>query len=678
MKRWHEIGLLVLILLAAAGLRLTGIDWDGYHHYHPDERYITWVATTIEWPDDWRTALRRQESSFNPYYWPPDAASAGIEVLQDAPRDFAYGHVPLYMGVAATRLMERLGGLAAVFPEDWLLTQDILNGAGRVEFVQLTAVARVLTALMDVGTVWLVYLLGKRLYGVGTGLLAAAFLAVTVMHIQLAHFFTVDPYLTFFVVAALFFMVRGSRGVGEIGELANSQTRKLANLLLAAIFAGLAIGSKFGAVMLVLPLGLTVWLSGRGSGDQRSLGAEELGKRTYSPTRVLAYSLLVVFAIFFVTNPFAVLDFSCQVVTPAIKWGPVMIPQLNWGSCYLDNISTQSAMVRGDIDLPFTRQYEGTRPFLYFIEMQLKWGMGPLLGLVAFTGLGWAIWQPFRQLRRGLNGQWSMVNGQLLIVLAWVIPYFVTTGLFYVKFMRYLQPVVPFLLIFGAAMVVRLEERWRRGVTAVTLIITTLYAISFVNLYRQPHPWIEASQWIYANVEPGALILSERWDDSLPSSMWLGDTYRRRTEYQNAELTWHTGTGKKDDAAKLEANLDLLAQAEYVTIVSNRVYGVVPRLPEKYPLSSQYHQLLFDGVLGYELVAVHGRFHQLFGLHLKPDTFGWPGLQPPAAVADYLANQPGINGGRADESFIAYDQPLTMIFRNTGYLTANEMAVHFE
>jgi hypothetical protein len=262
--------------------------------------------------------------------------------------------------------------------------------------------------------------------------------------------------------------------------------------------------------------------------------------------------------------------------------------------------------------------------------------------------------------------------------LAWVVPYFLTTGILYVKFMRYWQPIAPFLLLYGAVLVVRLGRKWKRIVTAVTLTVTALYAISFVNLYQQPHPWIEASQWIYANVEPGTLILSEQWDDSLPSSMWIGDTYRRRADYPNAELTWHTGTGENDDAAKLADNLALLAEAEYVTIVSNRVYGVVPRLPGKYPLSSQYHRLLFDESLGYEVAAVYGRFPHLFGFYLKPDTFGWPGLRPPVSVVNYLAEKPGITWGRADESFIAYDQPLVMIFRNTGHLTAQEMAAQFK
>ena len=75
---------------------------------------------------------------------------------------------------------------------------------------------------------------------------------------------------------------------------------------------------------------------------------------------------------------------------------------------------------------------------------------------------------------------------------------------------------------------------------------------------------------------------------------------------------------------------------------------------------------------------MYGRYPHLFGFTLKPDTFDWPGLKPPDFVADYLANQSGITWGRVDESFIAYDQPLVMIFRNTKHLTAEEMAAQFE
>ena len=204
----RQHGWLALILLTAGILRLTGLAWDDYHHYHPDERYVAWVATSIAWPSSWADALQPRRSSFNPFYWPAQNNSEGIVAPQDEARRFAYGHVPLYLGVAAARLVEGVSpALRSWLSADWSLTRDILNGAGRIEFDHLTLVGRLLTALLDVGTVALVFLLGRRLFTPEVGLLAAAFLALNVMHIQLAHFWTVDPFVTFFATAAVYSMV---------------------------------------------------------------------------------------------------------------------------------------------------------------------------------------------------------------------------------------------------------------------------------------------------------------------------------------------------------------------------------------------------------------------------------------------------------------------------------------
>src|SRR5690606_25614703 len=108
----------------------------------------------------------------------------GIVVLQDQPRSFAYGHLPLYLGVLATRLAEGAAFLADVLPPQWSLTEHLLNGGDFNEFQHVTAVSRALTALFDVGSIGLLFFLGRRIYGPLVGLLAAAFLTVNVMHIQ--------------------------------------------------------------------------------------------------------------------------------------------------------------------------------------------------------------------------------------------------------------------------------------------------------------------------------------------------------------------------------------------------------------------------------------------------------------------------------------------------------------
>ncbi|HSM58437.1 MAG TPA: glycosyltransferase family 39 protein [Candidatus Sulfomarinibacteraceae bacterium] len=660
MKRWHSLLLLLIVLLAAA-LRLTGPDWDQYEHFHPDERYITWVATTIEAPEEWASAFSPHGSTFNPFYWPANASSQGVGVLQDEQRNFAYGHLPLYLGVAGTRLVEQVPpSVTQALPQRWLLTRDILNGAGHIEFRHLTAVARALTALVDMLTVVFVFLIGRHLYGTPVGLLAGGLLAVNVMHVQLAHFFTVDPYLTFFTVLALYALVRSA---GRVGRLWPSLT-------LAALAIGLAIGSKFTAVMLFVPLAVVLVLH---KGLDRAQAAR----------RMLA-AILLSFFVFALTNPFALLDWTCQVVTPSVELGPLTIPAVDWRSCYLDNVLSQSSMVRGGDAFPFTRQYADTLPYLYPVVMQLRWGMGPLLGLAAFTGFGWAVGRAATHmpaLRRRLGrtlAEAPRATDAELVLLAWTVPYFLVTGSFYVKFMRYMQPLTPFLMIYAAALLLAIRPRaLRYGAAGAVALAALVYAVAFVSMYQTPHPWISASQWIFRNVQPGALLLHEKWDDPLPSSLEVDGVRRRRQEYRQEEVDWLRGAGPADDLSKLRTNLTLLSEADYMVLSSNRGYGVLPRLPQLYPNSHQYHQLLLSGRLGFDVVFVTGRGPHLGPLEIWPDRFAAPGLKPPPLVASYLAQAPRVTLGPADESFTVYDQPLPIILRNTERLTAEEMLERF-
>lgn len=691
-KRWIEGLLLLFILLIAAGLRWTGLDWDDYNHHHPDERYITWVATSIEWPSEWATAFDPVQSSFNPYYWPADAESDGIGVLQGEPRKFAYGHFPLYLGVATTGLFNWIAPtIRPFFPQSWLFTTDLLNSSDLIEYKQVTAVSRALTGLFDLGTLLFVYLLGRRLFDGKVGLLSAAFLAVNVMHIQLAHFFAVDPYLTFFVVGAIYFMVRDGQNLTGFKNLSGL------NIMLAALFVGLAVGAKFSAIMLFLPLALTIWRSGR-----RRWGV------------LLLTAVFFAILTFIITNPFALIDQTCDLTSPAKTIGGINIPAIDWNSCYLDNVINQSGMVRGGDSFPFTRQYAGTLAYAYPIEMQLRWGMGWPLGVVAFAGFITFIVGAFRRKtgnpRIKTNSTLANPIARVLplrmdlsvaIVLAWAVPFFLVTGGFYVKFMRYMQPLTPFLMIFAAALVwkvgemsrflLRENERKRTSKSVVSALLitavllpTAVYAFAFVNMYQQPHPWAAASAWIYDNVPSGSLILSERWDDALPKNMVINGRLHNRAGYRHGELTWLSGIGDADNAAKLDENIARLAAADYVTLATNRIYGVVPRELEMYPLSSQYHQLLLDGALGYEVVAVYGRFPTLFNFAIQPDTFGWPNLHPSPAIATYLQDGGVLTdklvwqNGRADESFLVYDQPVTIVFENVGGKTAVEMRPLFD
>lgn len=660
MHKWTWRLALLPILLLAAGLRLFGNDWDRYEHYHPDERYISWVASTLSLPDTWQSAFVPNESTFNPYYWPAESEPDCIVAIKDEPRDFAYGHLPLYLGAIATAVVEHV---YPAFTDDLIATCRGSGGElGPSRMDKIAAVSRALTALIDVGSVALIFLIGRRLFGDVEALFAALLLALTVTHIQLAHFFATDPYMTFFVLAALFFMIQ-----------AQQASRPGLYLILAGAMTGFAVGSKFSAVMLFGAL-LLSWFWARGL----VLAQTRQGGRLFFS---LIGTMLVPFFAFAMTNPFAVVDLSCAITTQPIRFGPLTVPSFNLRSCFLFNITKQAGMVNGAANFPFTRQYAGTLPYLYFLEMQLRWGMGFLAGGIGIVGSLWIVLRALRfvRLRNLRNSAEPVIRASMRpvwILLAFCIPYFLSTGNFFVKFMRYWQPLVPFMILFGVGWVWSWRNRWLRQSAIVTVsLFTALYAFSFVNIYREPHPWAAASVWIYDNVPPDSMILYERWGDRLPSTLYVDGTRLAASQYRYAQddLTWLSGIGNRDDEQKWVDNLSLMAESDYIVIDSNRIYGVVPRLKTLYPISNRVYQPLFDGSLGFEAVYANSRTPQLGRFHIKPDFFNWPGLTPPDLVQSHLDSMPGITLGRVDESFTLYDQSLVMVFENVGGFSAEKL-----
>src|SRR5215204_5606503 len=149
-RRLMIIGALVVILAFAASVRFQGLEWDDGQHLHPDERFLAIVGDKIRFPSDPLTYFNTRTSTLNPYN------------ARDVD-GFAYGMVPLFL----TRALGAWYGLA---------TYDGFPTVGRA-----------LSALSDLGTVFLVFMLGRIVYGAGVGLVAAALSAATVTHIQLSH-----------------------------------------------------------------------------------------------------------------------------------------------------------------------------------------------------------------------------------------------------------------------------------------------------------------------------------------------------------------------------------------------------------------------------------------------------------------------------------------------------------
>ncbi|MBI2847474.1 MAG: glycosyltransferase family 39 protein [Chloroflexi bacterium] len=487
---------------------------------------------------------------------------------------------------------------------------------------------RALSAIFDTGTVLVTYLLASRLYSRRVGFLAAVFVAFSVINIQLSHFYTTEVLLTFFTVLSVLFMARFMER-GDLGSIC-----------LAGLFVGLALATKVSIAPILFTAFVACFLYCF-TKERLSASAFSIGR---VPRALLGLLLggFVTLAAFSIAQPYAIID---------------------WRT-FLGDVLEQSEMVRRVRDYPYTRQYVDTAPYLYHIQQLSVWGLGLPLGIAAWSG---AIFSTLSAVVRRQRGN--------ILLLSWALPYLLITGGFQVKFLRYLLPIVPFLSIMAAGMLVTFWDRarskkvnWARivawGAIAVVVFSTFFYALAYVNIYSTPHTAVRMSQWINGNVLKGSQILVEHWEERVP----------RLADYSAVELPNYDS----DNPSKKEFLVQKLEEADYVLFYSNRLYGTIPRLKERYPMTSRYYELLFSGRLGFEMLHYETSYPNLLGIGLVDNTFARPGLPSPAPPASYRPSPITLDMGYADESFTVYDHPKVMLFKKVERLDRDKLKALLE
>jgi YYY domain-containing protein len=275
----------------------------------------------------------------------------------------------------------------------------------------LTLLGRALSAIFDVGTILLVGWLGLLLSGDTTpgrkrgwnlALLAAALVTFTPFEIQQAHYYAVDTLLLFFITLTI------------LASVALVNTDALVRWsLVAGLGYGLALATKFSAAPLAVPIFVALLL-------------RWYKRDFYSALLSLLIITCVTIVVFLVTMPYALLDF------------PNFVSQVGF----------QGQLARGLVDLPYVEQFAGTTPYLYEFRDMLFWGFGLMLGIAAFVGLGWMLWRI-----------WKRTIGSWLVLISWIVVYGGIVGSFYVKYMRYMLPLYPFLILMASALLLALCAR---------------------------------------------------------------------------------------------------------------------------------------------------------------------------------------------------------------------------
>ena len=607
--------LLSLILLVALWLRLFGpsghaFDWGDGQFVHPDEGFVggtlihnltfpTGIGDLFNADSGWNPAVAASLPQLTPTGHPVHGSNG-----------FNYGSLPLYLVKIFAALLSWLGGICPWWAGWKGIDQSpILAG-------------RVLSALFDTATVFLVYQIGSRLAGRWTGLYAAALACVAVLPIQLAHFTTVDTILTTFATGTV---------LASIDLLTHGSRRHYA---IAGIWLAAALATKVSAVPLVALVALAhLWRVGR---DARVDPWQALLSPRYLWERALRRGLLAPASLA------AMLTATVATGAALFLFQPYTFS--DW-STFWSGVSYQSDLASGRQLIFYTLKWHGTAPIVYPLEQLSRYSLGLPLAALAYAGVAYAA---LRMLTPWRNAAF--------LVAFFAVSYFAANGLLYMKYLRYMAPIVPSLCVLAALLVSALVRRpspsllrlFGYGCGALVLALTGGYAAAYQHIYAVPLTRLQATCWMAANLPNGSTLAQDAPDEPQPLPACGATAKGFRSVGMPTLLLYEDDSQAK--AAQMGA---VLAQAQYYIISSRRAIETFWDYGSKYPYTQRFYRSLLGS--GKQVQDPLG-FTQVASFAEHPQLGRW-------VFQDYAANQ----------NFNEYDHPPVWIFANTGHLSADAL-----
>jgi YYY domain-containing protein len=158
-----------------------------------------------------------------------------------------------------------------------------------------------------------------------------------------------------------------------------------------------------------------------------------------------------------------------------------------------------------------------------------------------------------------------------------------------------------------------------------------------------------------------SVIANEHWDDSLPQRVDGKDPFSNWYRGLSTTTDGKMALYNEDTLQKREDLLQWLDEADYIVMSSNRLYGSIPRLPMRFPMTIAYYEAMFDGSLGFELLAEFVSFPSLGPCQFPDQEAPFPIPEP-----RYTNSLPcSVPFPPAEEAFSVYDHPRVLIFAKT-------------
>jgi len=310
----------------------------------------------------------------------------------------------------------------------------------------------------------ILYKIGLMLFNRTSAILAALFIAVSPVFIKSAHYASPDIPLFFFSMASFYFSAR----VFKEG--------KMHDYICAGVLAGLAIGSKYNGLLLVVPI-ITGHLLGPAKGP--------VLKKVFDK-RLIASGICVALA-FFISNPFAILDYKTFIGgtgvagSGLIKEGPI----------------EQIISAKGYHFASFKNDKPG---WLYVFTDTIPSSVGMPLAILIAAGIFHMLYRRRRE--------------DILILILLVAAYAIMGGWNIIK-PRYFINIIPFMLLatadFLSAVLSKISGTAPRRLSLCILFPLLLAAplvdnIKYDVLVSRRPVYAEMKEWVESNVLKGSGI----------------------------------------------------------------------------------------------------------------------------------------------------------------------------
>ena len=345
-----------------------------------------------------------------------------------------------------------------------------------LELAKLYLAGRLVSVLFGILSIVLLFIITKKYFNQSTGLLTSFIFAIVPVHVVNCHYLSTDAMMCFWVLIVFFL------------SLKILESDKIVLYILSGLFVGISAATKYNSsITLILPISAHI--------------IKEIDKRNFNFFRLFKINILITICSallgFIIVNPYSIISFS----------------DFKNGLLFSADVLTRP-MVTPDT-------FPNQPTILFYITNALIFGTGPLLFMLFIAGIIYSL---------------VRLDKKQLIIFIWLLVWLIILSQTNWKLLRWTIPMIPFLCILSAKLIIDILNIAKRTYKILTIVIvififvnTILYSFAYVKLMSEKDVRDISSEWIEKNIPAnskiGLPVLTFAWDAGILQMLcWYNKT----------------------------------------------------------------------------------------------------------------------------------------------------------